>query len=81
LRDLVSYDIRPAQYRVDSVAQRAKLSPVHRLPPRQDARFTRYARTTPFVKFVHFLVVGGGQVGEGVQRTETCLKDLNEPAR
>jgi hypothetical protein len=33
LRDLAAHGIRPAQDRVDSVAQRAKLSPVHRSSP------------------------------------------------
>ena len=39
LRDLVPYGIRPAQDRVDSVAQRAKLSPVHRLSPSSRCAF------------------------------------------
>jgi hypothetical protein len=52
LRDLVSHGIRPGQYRVDSVAQGAKLSPVHRLSPVSGC--SKYVATTPLVKFVDF---------------------------
>ena len=52
LRDLVAHGIRPGQDRVDSVAQRAKLSPVHRLSPLSGCAILQIGRDHPLVKFV-----------------------------
>ena len=64
LRDLVPYGIRPAQDRVDCVAQRAKLSPVHRLSPSSKVRVLQIGRDHPLVKFVD----PGWSKGRGVGR-------------
>ena len=52
LRDLVAHGIRPVQDRVDCVAQRAKLSPVHRLSPFSRCAILQIGRDHPLVKFV-----------------------------
>jgi hypothetical protein len=52
LSDLVAHGIRPVQDRVDSVAQRAKLSPVHRLSPLSGCAILQIGCGHPLVKFV-----------------------------
>ena len=53
-RDLVAHGIRPAQDRVDSVAQRAKLGPVHRSSPFSRCAILQIGRDRALVKLVHF---------------------------